>query len=151
VINKIIFLLDFYGCKGHISSDADTNVIQSVEITPANVHDSTVFNNLITGEEKAIFADKGYANKKRKTELRGRGVFCRILDKAYRNRPLSYKQNKRNQRLSSVRNAIECPLAFMKHVLGDDRCSYFDQVGNRFEFIMPAIAYNMRYAITQCT
>lgn len=139
----------YYGYKGHIASDADTNVIHSVDFTPANVHDSTVFDDLLTGEEKAVFADKGYANKKRKTDLRGKGVFCGILDKGYRNRPLSPKQKKRNKKLSSVRNAVERPFAFMKHVLGDDRCSYFDQDRNRFEFMMSAIVYNMRCAITQ--
>ena len=140
----------YYGYKGHIASDADTNVILNVEFTPANVHDSAVFDDLITGEEKAIFADKGYANKKRKSELRNRGVFCGILDKGYRNHPLSAKQKKRNKKLSTIRNAVERPFAFMKHVLGDDRCSYYDQDRNRFEFVLSAIVYNMRCAITQC-
>jgi len=139
----------YYGYKGHIGSDADTNVIHSVEFTPANVHDSTVFDDLITGEEKAVFADKGYAQKKRKKELRSQGVFCGILDKGWRNRPLSPKQKKRNKKLSTVRNAVERPFAFMKHVLGYDRCSYYDEERNRFEFIMSAVVYNMRCLVTQ--
>jgi len=140
---------NYYGYKGHIASDADTNVIHSVEFTPANVHDSTVFEALLTGEEQAVFADKGYANKKRKNQLRARGVFCGILDKGYRHRPLSSKQKKRNKKLSAVRNAVERPFAFMKNVLNDDRCSYYDQDRNRFEFILSAIVYNMRCAVTQ--
>jgi IS5 family transposase len=140
---------NYYGYKGHIGSDADSNVIHSVEFTPANVHDSKVFDKLITGNEKAVFGDKGYANKKRKTALRAQGVFCGILDKGYRNRPLSPTQKKRNKKLSTVRNAVERPFAFMKHVLNDDRCSYYDQNRNRFEFMMSVIVYNMRCAITQ--
>lgn len=140
---------NYYGYKGHIGSDADTNVIHSVEFTPANVHDSTVFDDLITGKEKAVWGDKGYANQSRKRKLRSQGVFCGILDKGYRNRPLGTKQKRRNKKLSSVRNAVERPFAFMKHVLGDDRCSYYDQDRNRFEFMMSAIVYNMRCAITQ--
>jgi len=142
---------NYYGYKGHIGSDADTNVIHSVEFTPANVHDSTVFDDLITGKEQAIFGDKGYANKKRKKDLRAKGVYCGILDKGYRNRPLSFKQKKRNKKLSTVRNAVERPFAFMKHVLSDDRCSYYDQDRNRFEFMMSVMVYNMRCAITQTT
>jgi IS5 family transposase len=139
----------YYGYKGHIGCDADTNVIHSVEFTPANVHDSTVFDDLITGEEQAVFGDKGYANRKRKRELRARGVFCGILDKGFRNRLLSSKQKKRNKKLSSVRNAVERPFAFMKHVLNDDRCSYYDHDRNRFEFMISVIVYNMRCAVTQ--
>lgn len=139
----------YYGYKGHIASDKDTNVILSVEFTPANIHDSAVFDTLITGEEKAIFADKGYANQRRKRQLRDQGIFCGILDKGYRNRPLSAKQKKRNRRLSAIRNAVERPFAFMKIVLDYDRCSYYDHRRNRFEFVLSAIVYNMRCAITQ--
>ena len=49
-------------------------------------------NKLISGEEKAILADKGYANQRHKRQLRDRGIFCGILDKGYRNQPLSAKQ-----------------------------------------------------------
>ncbi len=72
--------------------DADTNVIHSVEFTPGKVHDSTVLDDLLTGEKESLFADKAYAQKNRKNELRSQGVFCSILDKGWRNRPLSSKQ-----------------------------------------------------------
>lgn len=139
----------YYGYKGHIGTDSESNVIHSVEFTSANIHDSHVFDKLLTGEEHAVFADKGYANKKRKHRLRDQSIYCGILDKGYRNRPLSSKQKKRNKKLSSVRNSVERPFAFMKHVLSDDRCSYYDQERNRFEFMMSVIVYNMRCAITQ--
>jgi IS5 family transposase len=132
---------NYYGYKGHIASDADTNVIHSVKFTPANVHDSTVFDDLLTGEEQAVFADKGYANKRRKKQFRAHGVFCGILNKGYRNRPLSLKQKRRN--------VIERSFAFMKHLLNDDRCSYYDQNRNRFEFMLSVMVYNIRCAVTQ--
>jgi IS5 family transposase len=139
----------YYGYKGHIASDSESNVILDVEFTPANIHDSAVFDKLIIDEERAIFADKGYANQNRKKQLRSKGVYCGILDKGYRNRSLSDKQKKRNKRLSSIRNAVERPFAFMKQVLGYDRCRYYDQDRNRFEFVLSAIVYNMRCSITQ--
>ena len=84
-------------------------------------------NKLISGEEKAILADKGYANQRHKRQLRDQGIFCGILDKGYRNQPLSAKQKRRNRGPLSIRNAAERPFAFMKMVLGHDRCSYYDQ------------------------
>ncbi len=37
----------------------------------------------------------------------------------------------------------------MKHVLKDDRYSYYDQDRNRFEFMMSVVVYNMRCVFTQ--
>ena len=134
----------YYGYKGHIGVDSQTNVIHDLEFTAANIHDSVMFDKLLTNTEQAVIADKGYANKKRKSVLRSRGIFCGIMDKGYRNRSLSTRQQQRNKKLSSVRNAVERPFAFMKHVLNYERCSYYDLERNRFQFTMAAVVYNIR-------
>ena len=94
-----------YGYKGHIGVDADTTVIHSVEFTPAHIHDSNKFDDLIRGDERIILADKGYANKQRKKTLREHRIRCGILDKGYRDTPLTKKQIKRNKTLSVLRPA----------------------------------------------
>lgn len=134
----------YYGYKGHIGMDSDSDVIHSVEFTSAEVHDSNKFDDLLHGKEDAVFGDKGYTNRKRKRMLREQGVFCGILDKAYRNRPLSPSQKKRNLKHSRFRNKVERPFAYFKRVLEYDRCSYYDLERNRFEFIMTAMIWNMR-------
>ena len=133
-----------YGYKGHIGVDADTNVIHSVEFTPANVHDTDKFDDLLIGSERRVLADKGYANKQRKKSLQEQGVNCGIMDKGYRNTPLTKKQLKRNKLLSAIRNAVERPFAFMKQVLNYQRCRYYDIARNRTQFIFCAIVFNMR-------
>ena len=110
-----------------------------------------MFNSLIDETEQVVLADKGYANQQRKRNLRLKGIFCGILDKGYRNRTLSRKQQKKNRLLSSVRNAVERPFSFMKQVLNYSRCSYYDIRRNRFEFIMCAFVYNIRRLITLST
>jgi IS5 family transposase len=138
----------YYGYKGHIGMDADSKMIHTTEFTKANIHDSDMFDHVTTGREKYIIADKGYANKKRKTRLRQEGVYCGILDKGYRNRPLSNKQKARNKKLSAIRNAVERPFAYAKHVLNYNRCSYYTLSRNRFQFNMVALVYNIRRYIT---
>lgn len=133
-----------YGYKGHIGVDAKTNIIHSVEFTSANIHDSNVFDQLLTGDERAVFADKGYANKERRATLKALGVRDGILEKGYRNRPLTKHQRARNKLLSAIRNAVERPFGFMKEVLNYERCRYYDLLRNRFQFIVCAVLYNLR-------
>lgn len=133
-----------YGYKGHIGVDADTTIIHSVEFTPAHVHDTHKFDDLITGTERIVLADKGYAKKERKKMLKEQGIRCGILEKGYRNAPLTKKQIQRNKILSAIRNAVERPFSFMKQVLHYQRCRYYDLARNRTQFILCAVVYNLR-------
>ena len=62
--------------------DADTNVIHSVEFTPGKVHDSTVLDDLLTGEKESLFADKAYAQKNSKMSFDLRACFAVFWIKA---------------------------------------------------------------------
>ena len=141
----------YYGYKGHIAIDEDSEVIKTVKFTKASVHDSSRFDQLVDYSEKAVFADKGYANKARRKKLESMNIFDGILAKGYRNKPLSKSEKKFNKLLSRVRNKVERPFAFMKRVLRYTRCSYYDIKRNRFEFIMGALVYNIRKLITATT
>lgn len=141
----------FFGFKGHIGTDLGTGVIHSVEFTPANVHDSNKFDDVVTGNEQSVYADKGYASKKRKKELEDKGIFCGIHEKGYRNHPLSREQIAKNKQKSKIRNNVERPFSFMKKVLGYDRCKYYGLAHNRFQFIICAFTYNIRRLLTLST
>lgn len=138
----------YYGYKGHIAIDEDSEVIKTVEFTKASPHDSNAFEQLVDYSEEAIFADKAYANKNRRKRLERRNIFDGILSKGYRNKPLSQSEIRLNKLLSTVRNKVERPFAYMKRILNYQRCSYYDLRRNRFEFIMAAWVYNIRKLIT---
>jgi transposase, IS5 family len=138
----------YYGYKGHIAIDEDSEVITKLEFSKASLHDSRVFDQLIDYTEQAVFADKGYANKSRRMKLEKKNIFDGILAKGYRNKPLSKSEKKLNKLLSTVRNKVERPFAYMKRILNYQRCSYYDLKRNRFEFIMAAFVYNIRKLIT---
>ena len=42
-------------------------------LTPANVNDTVPADDLVCGDEQAIYADKGYAKRARRAALRARG------------------------------------------------------------------------------
>jgi IS5 family transposase len=132
----------YYGYKGHIAIDEESEIIKSVEFTKASIHDSSMFDKLIDYKEKSVFADKGYANKARSIKLESKGIFDGILTKTDKNL---------NKLFSQIRNRVERPFAYTKRVLLYDRCSYYDLKTNRFEFIMNAYVYNIRKLITVST
>ena len=141
----------YYGYKGHIAIDEDSQIIKQLEFTKASVHDSNEFDNLVDYTEEAVFGDKGYANKPRRKKLESKGIFDGILEKGYRNKPLSKTQKKVNRLLSSIRNRVEKTFAFMKKVLGYERCSYYDLGRKRFEFTLAAFVFNIRRMISLTT
>ena len=141
----------YYGYKGHIAIDEDSEVIKSVEFTKASFHDSNAFEQLVDYSEQAVFADKAYANKIRRKKLEAIGIFDGILAKGYRNKPLTKSEKRVNKLLSTIRNRVERPFAYMKQVLQYRRCSYYDIRRNRFEFIMSAFIYNIRRLVTLTT
>ena len=141
----------YYGYKGHIAMDEDSEIIKTVEFTKASLHDSNAFDKLVDYTEEAIFADKGYANEFRRKRLQRKNIFDGILSKGYRNKPLSQSEIKLNKLLSTIRNKVERPFAYMNRILNYQRCSYYDLSWNRFEFIMAAFVYNIRKLITITT
>lgn len=90
----------YYGYKGHIAIDEDSEIIKTVEFTSASIHDSSQFDQLVDLTEQAVSADKGYANKARRKTLEKRNIFDGILSKGYRNKPLSKSEIKLNKLLS---------------------------------------------------
>lgn len=104
----------YFGMKAHIGTDTDTGVIHSLETTTAKVHDKDKFDELMHGEEKAKFGDKGYYDEDLKKEARRSGIYWGILDKGKRNKPLSASQKKSNRKLSSIRSKVEFPFNIIK-------------------------------------
>ena len=88
--------------------------IHSLTTTSANVHDSVEFENLLHGEEKAVYADSAYANAARKAEFEGRGIEWRVSRKAASDHPLSEKDKEWNREQSRVRAFGEHPFQVVK-------------------------------------
>jgi len=59
-----------FGMKLHAGVDSRSRCIHSMTTTTAKVHDSDEIDNLLHGEERAIFGDKAYAKKERKRKYR---------------------------------------------------------------------------------
>jgi len=134
----------YYGYKAHIGVDESSGIIRKGSFTAASVHDSQEFDKLLCGDEAAVFADKAYADSSKKRALRSKGVYCGILDKAYRNQTLSDRQKKRNKQKSRVRGVVERVFAHFKKHYGFHRVRYLNKARNEVHFKLLCMIYNVR-------
>jgi IS5 family transposase len=103
-----------YGYKNHINADAATKLIQDYAITPANVHDSQVFDALLdpqspdeAGGKRPVYADSAYRSAEREADLAERGLESQIHEKGTRAAPLTDDQKAANRKKSTVRARVE--------------------------------------------
>ena len=138
----------YFGYKGHIGVDQGSDIIRRVRFTTASVHDSKERANLVSGDERAIFGDKGYADDTLKRECRSTGTYYGVLDKGRRGRPhLSTRQKKRNRRKNRIRAAVERPFAHFKHLMGYVRVRYVNLARNALHFTFLCMIENIRIGI----
>lgn len=133
-----------YGYKAHASTDPESELIQDLEMTDASVHDSEVFEEIVPEEAKYVIADKGYASQKRKRQMRRNGKYCGIMDKGYRNTPLTEKQKKRNKVLSKIRCHVERLFAHLKARYKYWQVRYVGLHANRNHLFLLGVAYNLK-------
>lgn len=104
--------------KIHIWVDVESGLVHSTTITKASVNDKKERDNLLHWEEKAIFWDKAYGDKKTKKECRKNWVYYWISDKWSRYVKISSNQKKKNKKKSIVRAKVE-------HVFRVVKCQFW--------------------------
>lgn len=136
-----------YGYKAHVGVDQGTRLIRSAVLTPANVNDTTVADALIRFDEKAVYADKAYAKRARRTRLQAAGIKARIMHKTWGGGPpLTAWQKRHNALIASIRASVETVFAVLKRRMDFVRVRYVGLVKNAAHLLLLALAYNMRRA-----
>lgn len=133
----------YRGYKAHIAVDQGSNLIDHIITTTARVSDSVVFDLLVPDDATAVLADKGYYSQERKRELRQKGIFCGILDKASRGKKLSISQQKRNKKLSPARAFVEHPFNAIKNWFKFKKTRYVGILKNTAQMFMLATLHNL--------
>ena len=133
-----------HGYKVHLGVDEGSELVRAARVTPGQVHDSQVAEELIQFDEQAVYADKAYDDARRRKLLHECGIDDGILHKAYRNRPLSVAKRRCNRRLMPIRAAIERVFADWKCRRSLARCRYVGLRQNQLHAWLLAIAHNLR-------
>jgi IS5 family transposase len=136
-----------FGYKAHAAVDEGSGLVREAVMTPAGVHDSIKGDDLVQGDEAAVYADKAYDCEKRRAGLRERGIAPRIMHKARRNRPLKPWQVAFNKAVAPVRAGVERLFATMKRTYGHRRVRYLGLARNEVQLQAMCAAINLRRAL----
>ena len=78
----------FFGYKLHIGVDEGSGLIRKAVVTPARTLDNEVAEELISGDEAAVYADRIYESKARRAALKARGIKDRIMHRRQKHMPV---------------------------------------------------------------
>ena len=135
-----------YGFKAHVNVDED-GFILSQTLTTGSLHDSNVFEQLLTGSDKAVYADSAYKSKKHDQLLKSKNIQNRVLHRAYRNKPLSEQQKSHNKLASQVRYVVERTFGVLKKYYGLGQARYMGIARNQARLTIICIAHNLKRAV----
>jgi transposase, IS5 family len=134
-----------YGYKAHLGVDQGTRLIRSLVLTPANVNETVVADELIRGDERAVYGDKAYAKRERRVRLKAAGIKPRIMHKSWGGGPpLTLWQKRHNRLIAPIRAEVETVFAVLKRRLGYRAVRYIGLVKNQAHLFLLALAYNTR-------
>lgn len=137
-----------FGYSGTVNMDKATKLVRAVEVTPANVLDYKSTESVIIGDEKELYADRGYAPSRKMLEEKYPQITDKIMHKRQRGKKGSaytdldvFRANK-NQQIARERARVEHVFAAIKSVFKFVRLMYrgLERVATKFESLI--IAYN---------
>jgi|GEM_PF-2277606 len=99
-------------------------------------------------DQRAIFGDKAYPPKDLKTRCRQEETYYGILDKAYRNSPMSVAPKARNTGKRRVQRYVEHPFAAIKNRYGMRVAKAKTKLRNKARFALAAICWNIERNIS---
>ena len=136
-----------YGYKNHAKVDAKSKLIDKHVTTPANVHDSQVFEQLVDAGDNAVLADSAYYSQASEDYvLKECDAEEFLMRKGQRNMPLSEEEKALNKRISRIRVRVEHVFGRMAQ-MGMDYCRRIGLKRASQHNSLSNLVYNMdRYA-----
>ena len=136
-----------FGYKAHIGVDQGSGLIRKARLTPAKTAESLVADDLISGDEAAVYADKAYEHKDRRLRLKIAGIKDRIMHRSHKNQSaLPLWQSHRNRLIAPIRAGVERVFAVWKQWWGYDRVRYIGLERNQTQLALICLAYNVKRA-----
>lgn len=138
-----------YGYKAHVGVDEGSGIIRSVITTPANVNDTVPADDLIRGDEPAVWGDGAYHTHAREAALKARGVKPRLMRRPNKHHPkLPPRLQHYNRLISRRRAAVETTFATWKRRMGLTAIRYIGLQKAAAQVLLVSMAFNMRRWVT---
>jgi IS5 family transposase len=137
----------FFGYKAHLGVDQGSGLIRRRKLTPAKTYESEVADDLVVGDERAVYADKAYEKRARRAALKARGVKDRIQHRRHKHmKALPHWRQLRNKLIGRIRGAVERTFSVLKGRYGLARLRYRGIEAASFQLDLAVIAFNLRTA-----
>ena len=134
-----------FGYKAHMGVDEGSGLIRAVLTTPANVNDTTPADDLIRGDEAAVWADAAYDTHARRARLKAEGKKPRIARRPNRHHPdLPARLKRYNRLIARRRAAVETTFATLKRRMRLTCIRYVGLIKASAQVLLASIAFNMR-------
>jgi len=111
----------FYGYKDHTKIDAKSKLIDTYEVTSAEVHDSQPMEKLLRETDKGqeLYADSAYIGEPIDTMLRGKEIIPQIIERGFKGKPLTEAQKESNRVKSKIRCIVEHVYGYVTNSMND--------------------------------
>jgi IS5 family transposase len=130
-----------------MNTDEDGD-IKTVKVTTGSLHDSNVFEELLTGTEKEIYADSAYKSNQHDELLATKKIKNRVLERAYRNKPLTDEQKQNNLICSQTRTVVERTFGVLKLHYVMAQAGYMGIARNTSRIMMISMAHNLKRGLS---
>ena len=136
-----------FGYKLHVGVDEGSGLIRSAVVTSARVQDVEMAPGLVIGDERAVYADRGYESKAHRAGLLAQGIKDRIMHRRHKHiAALPSWQQRRNALIARRRAPVEAVFSAMKRLYGKARTRCHSLAANTADLIAFATVYNLRRA-----
>ena len=146
-----------FGFKQHTGTD-ENGMITGLITTSANESDMSHLIDVVEladlPKDAWVMADKGYKSKKNDELVESHQWKNKVMNRSYRNRPLTEEEKSFNKKVSKIRYRVERAFGSMRRWFGAGTARYMGLEKMHTQHLMEAIAYNLyrspRIAMSIC-
>jgi len=139
-----------FGYKNHINIDRHSKLIHKAVVTPANVADVDVQEDILCAPESAgadVHKDAGYVNAAKDEAMRAKGWRPHTNEKGERGYPLSEAQKQSNRIKSKTRARVEHVFGAMENDMGGIGVRSIGLKRAQCHLMLKNLAYNLKRTV----
>jgi len=134
----------YFGYKAHVGIDQTSAIIRRSKLTDASVNDTVPADELISGDERAVYADQAYDKHERRSRLAAQGIKPRLMFRPNKHHALTERQKRFNEAVGKRRAPVEQVFARLKGMYGWGRARYLGLARNQAHLRLLCLAMNLK-------
>ena len=140
----------YFGYKVHVGVDKGSGIIRRAKLTGASVNDTVPADELICGDEAAVYADAAYHTHAREASLRARGIAPHLMRRGNKHHALGQADKDRNKEIGKERGPVEQVFGRTKTTYRWARARCLGLTRNTTHFLLLCTAMNLKRMTVQC-